>query len=327
MKALLAYGTLLIILSISAYLHPSQRAPLPLLFDHIHYYVTDRRAAEAFFIERFAAQVIPLPGPRPLEFVTFLNLRAGEGTISISPRGPFKGIPARGGVGEAIEPKEDSPPIHGVYWLALRTSSLNRTLTRLEIEGVRVTQRTLRMPHDMFARAVMIEGPDFSNIALVERRDTQGSKRGERVVWGEFGIDHIMLLVPDVKITEGFFRNVYAAKVMARRPSTTTLKIADATIVLAEPEALGLQRESVKAPDMQRFRYGVDHLGFLYADIKAAVESAKMKGYTFLSESTRLNYFDQPTVYTLATIMSPDGLRCEMFQEDGRTGPHTPSKR
>jgi catechol 2,3-dioxygenase-like lactoylglutathione lyase family enzyme len=330
MKTFLACGALLLLLATSAQLHPSQKAPVPLLLDHIHYYVSDRGAAEAFFIEHFAAQVIPNPGPRPLEFITFLNLRAGEGTISVSPRGSYEGISTGTSSRlkrEVIEPKEDSPPLYGVYWLALRTASLNHALTRLEIEGVRVTQRTLSMPHDLLARAVMIEGPDYNNIALVERRNTQRSRTNEKVAWGDFGIDHIMVLVEEVKTNEDFFRNVYSAKVIARRPSVATLKIADATIVLAEPEAVGLKRESVQSPAPGKFRYGVNHLGFLYADIKAPVETAKAKGYTFISDTFRVKYFDQPTVYTLATIISPDGLLCEMFQEDGRTGPHIQQKR
>jgi catechol 2,3-dioxygenase-like lactoylglutathione lyase family enzyme len=318
MKALFA----LAIMTSSVLSLSLQKAPSPALLDDIHYYVRDRKAAEAFFIERFAARVIPHPGPKSLEFITFLSLRPGQGTINVSLRGPFPGIsvedPNRW-KREVVEPSENLPPKYGVYWLGIRAPFLNQTLTRLEIEGVRVTQRMLSLPHDILARAALIEGPDFNQIALVERKQRPRPNPDDQRIWGDFSIDHLMLLVKSVKENEQFLRDVFAGRVIGRRPRVTTMKIADATIVLAEPEALGFKREQVQTHDPRKFRYGIDHLGFLYADVKAAVEAAKAKGYRFLLDGVRMRYFDTPTVYTCAITFNPDGLRFEMVQEDGRT--------
>ncbi len=302
------------------------KAPPPVLLDDIHYYVSDRNAAEEFFTGFFGARVMPHPGPKPLEFVTFLSLRPGEGTIGISPRGPFPGIHVddrNRWKREIIEPSEELPPTYGVFWLGIRTPTLIETLTRLEIEGMKVTQRMLSLPHDFLARAVLVEGPDFNRIALVERRDQQVSKPHERVAWGDFGVDHLLLLVKSAKENEIFFREVYAGRVTGRRPNIVTMKVANTIIVLAEPEAFGLKRENVQPRDPKKFRYGIDHIGFLYPDLKTAVSAAMSKGYRFLPEGTRMNYYDEPTAYTYAITLSPDGLPCEMVQEDGRTGPRT----
>jgi catechol 2,3-dioxygenase-like lactoylglutathione lyase family enzyme len=177
----------------------------------------------------------------------------------------------------------------------------------------------LSLPHDILARAAMIEGPDFNQIALVERKQQQRPKPDNTSIWGDFGIDHLMLLVKNAKENEIFFRDVFAGRVIGRRPYVTTMKIADATIVLAEPEAVGLKRNQVQTHDPKKFRYGIDHLGFLYSDVKAAVESAKAKGYRFLLDGARMSYYGAPTVYTFAVIFNPDGLHFEMVQEDGRT--------
>jgi catechol 2,3-dioxygenase-like lactoylglutathione lyase family enzyme len=318
MKALLA----LAIIAGSVFSLSLQKAPAPALLDDIHYYVRDRKAAEAFFIERFAARVIPHPGPKSLEFITFLSLRSGQGTINVSPRGPFPGISVDDSnywQRKVFEPSEDLRPKYGVYWLGIRAPFLNLTLTMLEIEGVRVTQRMLSLPHDILARAALIEGPDSSQIALVERKQRKRPNPEDRRVWGDFGIDHLMLLVKSARDNERFLRDVFAGRVIGRRPFVTTMKVADATIVLSEPEALGLKRDQVQTHDPGQFSYGVDHLGFLYTDVRAAVESAKAKGYRFLRDDARVRYFGTPTVYTSAVTYNPDGLRFEMVQEDGRT--------
>lgn len=333
MKALLAlvFVFALIINSIwhstdSIWMPQSQKIPAPVLLDDIHYYVSDRKAAEEFFIEHFAARVMPHPQPRPLQFITFLSLRQGEGTINISPRGPFPGIrlddPNQWNQ-EVTEPSEDLPPVYGVYWLGIRSGALNQTLTRLEIEGVRVAQRMLSLPHDILARAAMIEGPDWNQIALVERKQQSRPNAEENAVWGDFGIDHLLLLVKSMKDNETFFRDLFGGSVVMRRNHLTTMKVAGTMIILVEPEALALKRETVQPRDPKKFRYGIDHIGFLYADLKPAVELAKAKGYTFLREPATVNYYDEPTAYTLAIILSPDGLQCQMVQENGRARART----
>ncbi|MCI0339029.1 MAG: VOC family protein [Acidobacteria bacterium] len=323
MKVLLALVFAFVFILTSVFALQPRTKPAPVLLDDIRYYVSDRRAAEEFFTNILAARVMPHPGTKPLEFITFLSLRPGEGTINISPLGPFAGV-TPGSLNrwelEVIEPEIDLPPMYGVYWLGIRTSFLNQTLTRLEIEGVRVTQRMLSLPHDILARAAMVEGPDFNQIALVERKLSQRQAANDKSVWGDFGIDHLLLLVKSARENEVFFREVFGGRVNGRRPHMTTMKVADATIVLAEPEVLGLKRENVMPRDPKKLRFGINQIGFLYVDVRAVVEMAKAKGYRFLLDDTRMNYDGQPTPYTIAITNSPDGLPCQMIQEDGRTG-------
>src|SRR5262245_17090829 len=197
MKALLLIVTALIVSApsiVSSQIYKST----PSLLDEIHYYVSDRKAAEDFFIEHLAARVVPHPPPRPLDYVTFLSLRSGEGTISVSPRGPFAGI--RGTEQDQWKQQlsssaEEPPPSYGLHWLGIRTSSINQTLTRLEIDGIKVSQRSLSLPHDVLGRAALIEGPDYIRLALVERKEKNRPKLIEQASWGDFGIDHLMLMV------------------------------------------------------------------------------------------------------------------------------------
>jgi catechol 2,3-dioxygenase-like lactoylglutathione lyase family enzyme len=198
---------------------------------------------------------------------------------------------------------------------------LHQTLTRLEIDGVKVSQRSLSLPHDILGRAALLEGPDFNRLALVERKQKNRSKAIEKASWGDFGIDHLLLLVKSVKENEVFFRDIFGGKVISRRGSVATLKVADATIVLAEPEALGIIREDVQPRDPDKMRLGDAHIRFLFFDIRPAVEMAKARGYKVIFDGTRLTYFDQPTAYTVAITFSPDGLLIEMAQEIGRTVP------
>src|SRR5262245_6368113 len=111
MKALLLTVAALLVsapLTVSSQIYSSQiYKTTPALLDEVHYYVSNRKAAEDFFIEHLAARIVPHPPPRPLEHITILSLRSGEGTINISPRGPFAGIQG---------PEQD-------YWKQLNTPS------------------------------------------------------------------------------------------------------------------------------------------------------------------------------------------------------------
>ncbi|MCI0662377.1 MAG: VOC family protein [Acidobacteria bacterium] len=323
MKGLLLIVTALVVSApsiVSSQIYSSQIYKItPSLLDEVHYYVSDRLAAEDFFIEHLAARIVPHPPPMPLDYITFLSLRSGEGTICVSPRGPFAGIrsPEQDHWKQQLSSSaEEPPPSYGLHWLGIRTSSMNQTLTRLEIDGIKVSQRSLSLPHDLLGRAALIEGPDYIRLALVERNQRNRSKVIEKASWGDFGIDHLMLLVKNIKENEVFFRDLFGGKVTSRRPSVTALKVADATIILAEPEALGIKREDVqlRSPADARIR-------FLFFDITPAVEMTKARGYKVIFDGSRMTYFDQPTGYTIAITFSPDGLPIELAQEVGRTGP------
>jgi catechol 2,3-dioxygenase-like lactoylglutathione lyase family enzyme len=323
MKALLLTVTALVVSAPSIVSRQIYKTT-PALLDEVHYYVSDRKTAANFFIEHLAARIVPHPPPMPLDYVTFLSLRSGEGTINVSPRGPFAGI--RGS--EQGEWKRqlttsgrEPPPTYGLHWLGIRTTSFHQTLTRLEIDGVKVSKRSLSLPHDLKCRAALLEGPDFNRLALVEGKQKNRSKAIEKASWGDFGIDHLMLLVKDLKANEVFFRDLLGGKVETRRSGVTAMKVADTTIVLAEPEALGIMREDVQARDLDKLIFGDAHIRFLYYDIRPAVSMAKARGYKVIFDGTRMTYFDQPTAYTVALTFSPDGLHIEMAQEAGRVGP------
>ncbi len=327
MRALLTFVSASVFALVSVFASQPKRPATPVLLDYVHYYLSDRQAAEEFFINHFGARTAAHPGKRPLDFITFLSLRAGEGTINVSPRGPIPGIEAGDPdiwQREVVEPSPDLPPVYGVHWVAIRTVNLNSSLTQLEFDGVRVTDRRLTLPYDILARAVLIRGPDFNHLALVERKGKKRPKNADDAPqWGDYAIDHLLLLVKSADENEKFFQDVYAGRVTRRRPHITTMKVANATIVLAEPEGIGLKRQTVQPRDPKKFRFGIDNIGFLYEDVKVAVEAAKAKGYKFLPEGVRMNYFGEPTVYTVAATLSPDGLQCEMAQQDGRIGPRT----
>ena len=274
----------------------------------------DRAATERFWKEAFGAREMAHPGPRAIAFITFLNLGPGEGSIMISPPGPFEGM-AVGDPGrwrrEVVPVTPDLPPAFGVHWVGVRTGSLTVAVSRLKAAGIRAREG-VRLPAEPLARAALVLDPDDNLVAVVERAGATG-----------FGFDHLQLLVGSVDENERFFRDVLAGEVGDRRSGTTVMRVGGAAIVLSEPEGLGLRRPDVQPRDPSKFRYGIDHISFLYADARTAAESARAKGYRFPLEPRVLTYFGEPTVYTFGFTLSPDGLQCEMLTEEGRRGPRT----
>jgi len=290
---------------------------LPLMLDEVHYYLTDPNSAVLFFETHFGARQLAHPGALPLKFVTILSLEQAEGAIEISPPGPFEGMAdpdANRWNKQLVEPSTNLPPRYGVYWLGIRTTSLKKAVQKIESRGVYLQERNLVLPIDPKAKAASIYGPNFNVFALVERPKRRGDT-------GEFGLDHIQLLVKNVDDNVRFFVDVFSATVVNRWDHGAILNVAGFPVAISDPAGLDLDPKEVQERAPDKFRFEADHLSFLYSDIHRAVEAALAKGRKFAVPPTRMEYFGKPTPYTFAVINSPDGLPFELTSEDGRIGP------
>jgi catechol 2,3-dioxygenase-like lactoylglutathione lyase family enzyme len=302
---------------------PREQGSAPLLLDDIHYYFSDLEGAVEFFKRHFGAREGVHPG-EPIDFITFLVFRPGEGSINLSPKGPFAGVGLRAEERwlkrEVVEPSSDAAPYYGVHWLALKTPSLGEALDRLESEGVTIVDLDWTLPAEPESRAALLWGPDFNRIVIVERPEMDGGV-------SRFGIDHLELLVSDLDATARLLEGAFQGEVLATLEGTRVVQVADGTLVLSEPEALGLARDLVESLEADtKIRFGVDHLGWLYEEIDAAFEAASARGFSFVFGPIPFLYFDRPTPYRFCALRTPDGLQLETVTEEGRTGPRTEFK-
>jgi hypothetical protein len=205
--------------------------------------------------------------------------------------------------------------MYGVHWIAFTTNSLAKSLATLEASGVSVASRSFKLPGQPTTKAAAVHTPDYNLIVLVERPDAKLNSA--------YAIDHIQLLVGSVNDNVKFYSEVFRGVVKSRNDQATLMEIGKHLFVLSEPEAVGLERETVVKRDPKQFRSNIDHIGFLYADAIPAYENAAKLGYKFLLKPTLFNYFDKPTPYAFGILFSPDGLQCEMYTEVGRVGPRT----
>lgn len=303
MKAWLVCVSVLVLWGVIALAQAPSRPARPLRLAEIQYQIGDRQTLASFFQEHFGARALPAPG-NP-DAVARVDLRAGESVIHLLRQ-------AAGTRGSADTPG----PGYGVYWLGLRTANLPQTLTRLEIGGVRVRERVLDLPHDVLTRAALIEGPGDSLIALVLRKDRRiANRRDPAPQWGDFGLDHLFLLVKSAKDNETFFREVFAGRVVKSRPHLTLMNVGGVTLVLAEPEVLGLRREQMHAPTEPSVRGGVLRLGFSSHDVTKAIATAKRRGDRLLQPAADTASVASSTDSAAAVILSPDGLPCALLQE------------
>ncbi|MCS7018792.1 MAG: VOC family protein [Cytophagales bacterium] len=295
------------------------QSPLePIMLDDIHYYMSDRDSTNRFFIKHFGARPMAQQPINPFQFIDFLLVRPGQSTINISARGPFPGMRVRDPKRWSrtqVEPSPNLPPMYGMDWLAFCTKNLKKAIAQLKKEGIIFINEKFKLPAEPNAKAALLWGPDYNRLVIVERKNDSGIT--------PFGIDHLQYIVEDLEANIRFFSDVYQGKVMSRSQYVATMLVGGHTFVLATPEGMGLERSLVvrRSPDF--FRYGVDHLGFMYHDIRPAFENAKAKGYQFALDPTRMHYYDAPTVYTFAITATPDGMQMEMYQEDGRTSART----
>lgn len=290
-----------------------QSGPAPIMLDDIHYYTLDRKACNAFFETNFKTKAMLEESPNPFEFIDFQLVRNGQSTINISGSGPFPGIrvgdPKRW-ERKLVKPSPDNPPKYGVHWISFGTKNLDQALGELKNNGVQIIDANFNLPYSD-QRAILCYGPDYNLITVVENKDDSGDT--------PFYIDHLLLLVNNLDENLTFFTDVLQGEILMQKKSWAKMKVAEHTMILATPEAMNIDRASVVERDPKIFRPDIDHIGFLYKDIKPAYEHAIAKGYEFVSPPVKIKYYEKPTLYTFGITYSPDGLQCELFQEEGRT--------
>jgi len=303
-------------------LHFTQAQSPPLLFDDIHYYFTDRQAANTFFINNFNARPMAEQPMNPLTFIDFLDIKNGQVTVNISGKGPFEGVkigdPARWARGLVMP--EPNKYVYGQHWLAISTSHFDKTQKKLKKNGVKTASISAKIPFEPSAKTAAVYGPDYNLVLVVERKKGPKSKSTN-----DYAIDHVQMLCEDVEANIKFYTEVLGAKILERKGKSAKIQVAQHTMLLSEPEDLGLTRAQVQRKDRSKFFPGPDLFGFLYdeAGLQKAYDSAVAKGYTFLMPPKRLHFFEKPSPYVFAILFSPDNFQIELQTEDGRTGPRT----
>ena len=292
----------------------------PVMLDDIHYYTMDRTACNKYFEELFDTRPMMEESDNPFQFIDFQQIDKKQSTINISKPGPFPGIK----VGDPKrwerpleKPSPDNAPRYGVHWLGLSTSNLGESIQRLEAKDIQIIDKRFKSPFDG-KEGVLCYGPDYNLIFITQDDDAS--------IGLKYKIDHLLLLVNSLSENTRFFMDVFAGQVNLTHNDYTIMDIGEHKFILTTPKGLGLKAEDVIQRDPKIFRPDIDHLGFLYKQIEPSYSAAVEKGYKFLMAPNRIVYFGKPTLYTFSIIYSPDGLQCEMYQEDGRHGPRTKYK-
>jgi catechol 2,3-dioxygenase-like lactoylglutathione lyase family enzyme len=199
--------------------------------------------------------------------------------------------PARG-----ILPGPDLPPTYGVRWLALRTQLLDPALQELQTKGLVLESPRLFLPAERVSRAVAFQAPDRQQVVVVERRDDI-NLRG-------YALDHVQLLVADLRANVKFFKEVFGAEVMLKEDRGTVLYVGGTMLVLSEPEGLRLNPAEVAPFRPSQMGFGANRLIFHYDSLPAALAWAEQKGWGFYRA-------DGPSGH--AYLYSPDSIRCELI--------------
>ena len=311
----------------------------PIHLDDIHYIVSSEAESVNFFQKHFAAREMAHPGER-FNLARFLSIKWHDPTLTITPKGPYKDLPPQRNerwLKSAVIDSQTSA-YFGAKWLAIAVPSLERARKNLLKLGVSIIEENTRLPLEPNAKTFKFLGPDGTEIVIVERKDKDF---GDSL----YSIDHLQFLVSNASESSEFFQKVFSgtvvkastnkqlakAKVSSQHAAdksysgnSIALQVADAIIVVSEPEDLGLITDKVKPMGSGgTIRLGIDHLGFLYKDIQCASSQAIENGYKPLFPPTRYKYKNKPTVYTFTVFKSPDGFNIEMVQADGRIGPHS----
>jgi catechol 2,3-dioxygenase-like lactoylglutathione lyase family enzyme len=212
---------------------------------------------------------------------------------------------------------EKHKPVYGAKWLAISTPSITKSYDELKESGAIIYNEKVILPLEPNIPAFSIYGPDGVEIVIVERSDFNFDD-------SKYAIDHIQFLVKNIEKTRVFFKDIYSAKTIDNDKGSVKIQVADANLVLSNPEVFNLKTKEVSLRKKEgTIRIGLDHLGFLYKDISKAASNAKEKGYSPLFKPQRYIYKNKPTVYTFTAFTAPDNLNIEMVQVDGRIGPHS----
>ncbi len=293
------------------------------ILDDVHYYVTDRKATNAFFEKHFGAKQMADQPMNPLAFINFLQINPHQTTINVSPQGPFAGIrvgdPKRWEKTLVKPSPTNTEQTFGAHWLCFSTKNLEKSLTKLQKNGVEVAEVKITLPLEPNAKVKAVWTPDYNLLLLVERQKQKAST--------EFAIDHLQFLVADVAKTTKFYEDILNAKIIAKDAHSAKIEVGKHTFVLSEPEGLGLERTTVIQKDPKKFYPGIDHIGFLYRnleEVEGVFKKSVALNHLALMKPTRMMYFDKPTPYTFCIIFNPDNYQVEMeIEEGGRYGPRT----
>jgi len=215
---------------------------------------------------------------------TALYFRPGQAQLVFS---PAIGAP----------PGPNLPPSFGIWWLALRTPQLDPALADLRNKGISLAEERLYLPAGRLSKAAMVLMPDYQRLVLVERR--------EAVSLNGYAIDHLQLLVEDIRANVKFFKEVLGAEVMLKDDRGTVLYVGGQMIVLSEPEGLGLAPAQVAQFRPHLNRFGVNRLIFQYDSLPAALAWAEKKGWAFYQEPRQNGKW--------AYLYTPDSLRCDLI--------------
>ena len=291
----------------------------PVIFEDIHYFLTDPVAAGVFYQKHFGARLMAHPG-RPQSYVNFWALRSGEVPITISPIGPYETTPPDSTFWtrrEIVPPSPENINYYGVFSVGIATRSLDKTLAKITGQGVALARQRLVLPHDKNVLTRTIYGPDYNLLTLVERP-------AMRLGYGGYGVDHVHLLVRDKNETLKYYREVFFGKELWSNENSAVMKIVDMLFILSEPEAIGLNRSDVEDREtMKKIRYGVGHIGWLTTNMTAFINHVDSTDYEFEVRPVRFYQLGERTVYTLGLLLSPNGLSTEILQEDGRHSART----
>ena len=234
-----------------------------------------------------------------------------------TPKGSYEGSPVASNWADrkVIPPSPD--PVYGVYSVGIATPDLGAAVAALSNGGVVMAAAPSDLPHETATPTQAITGPDYTRFVLVERPDMRPGYAG-------YGIDHVRLLVRNAEATRKFFEDLYFADTVFSDRHNAVLEVIDIVLVLSEPEALGLSRDSVQTADRKnKIRYGPDHIAWLSNDIDAFTRHADSTDYRFEVRPFRYSHFGEPTLYRFGFFLSPDELQVEIVQEDGRSAART----
>lgn len=303
--------------------------PAPIHLDDIHFMVSDEAATVRFLESRLDACEMA-HADRPIDYVRYLSVRYRDPTLTITgptPPGEPDALRARTtGHVDIVPAERGGAPHWGVRWVGLRAADLGAALARLRAGGVAVAEPRLALPHEPGVPAALAYGPDNILLAVVERPGDRGSA---------FGVDHLAFLVKDAAANARFFEELFLGRVLQREAGLAVVRVADAVLVLAEPERLGIAREAVRpvqnipwamagpaSKERVTVTASVEHLGFLYADVAAMAAAAEARGFRAQYPPFRYAYLGRPTPYTSTEFLTPDGFGVEVVSAEGRVGPH-----
>ncbi len=201
---------------------------------------------------------------------------------------------------------QEPPVSYGLYWLAVSTKNLRKSVAELVKLGCRIAQNDLQLPLDQASKAVLLTTPDGQHLALVQREELRNT----------FDIDHVQLMVRHLEASIQFFENLLGAQVIRKQDRSACLQVGNQQLMLSEPEALGLLREEVTLVEKVTLANAGASLGFLCDDLEPIYYATKANHLSMLLEPK--NRIESDASYISCVVLSPDNLPIELKEEDDR---------